>query len=413
MRVRPASGICGSVLLASLAVVVTASAAGGDLDPSFDGDGKAVLAFEDLGLRDLATAGDDAIVVAGTVTPPSGPRRFGVARLTNDGAPDITFSGDGLATATFTTLEVDATATALDDGRAVVVGDGREDGGPSRFALARFEPDGDADATFGAAGVGRLWTTIDVEGDVDDDHATDVAAPGDGTIVVVGSADGDHRAVVLRYEADGDLDPTFSGNGLAITSRGQGRMRAEAVVIDADGRVVIAGRAGNDLLLARFRADGDPDPTFGSDGVVRIDLGARERALGLAIDARGRLVVAGMRTTGDGAAMLLARVRPGGSLDPRFHVDGWRALRAGARATDVRVQADGRIVVAGSDGGRFVVGRLTATGVSDPTFGGDGIVRTTFACCAAGAAALAPGPGGSTLAGGGGSRALLARYLAA
>jgi uncharacterized delta-60 repeat protein len=193
-------------------------------------------------------------------------------------------------------------------------------------------------------------------------------------------------------------------------------MRAEAVAIDAEGRVVIAGRAGSDLFLARFLPGGGPDTSFGTAGRVRIDLGARELALGLAIDTRGRLVLTGVRTTATGSSMLVARVRADGTLDPRFTGDGWRTVGASSGGADVLLDATGRIVLGGrrSNGARFVLIRLRPSGEPDATFGGgDGIVLTAFACCDAGVRALAPGVGGSVVAGGGDADAVLARYLAA
>ncbi|MEX0985315.1 MAG: hypothetical protein WD096_09750 [Actinomycetota bacterium] len=398
---------CAAALTLAPALV---QAAAGDLDPSFDGDGKVVLAFEDFRLHDLATADDASVIVAGTSTPGTGPGRFGVARLTPAGLPDAGFAAGGLATATFSTLSVSATAVALDGDRVVVVGEGRTDGGQARFALARFEADGDADPTF--FGVGRLWTKIDVGGRIASDHARDVAVQPDGKIVVVGSADGAHRAVVLRYLEEGGLDATFSGNGLAITSLGEGSMRAEAVVIDDAGRIVLAGSAGSDVFLARFLPNGSPDLAFGSAGRVRVDLGGRESALGLALDARGRPVVVGRRTTNAGSSMVVARFRPAGSLDPRFDDDGWRTIRAGTVGIDVLVQDDGRLVLGGTNGrSRFLLARLSSSGAFDTSFGGDGTVTTGFACCSAKVTALAPGPDGSTTAGG--PDAVVARYLAA
>ena len=110
-------------------------------------------------------------------------------------------------------------------------------------------------------------------------------------------------------------------------------------------------------------ADGDLDPTFDGDGRVVSDLGFDERADAVAVQPDGRIVVAG---TGCGGDLLVARYGVDGSLDTSFDGDGWVCIDVGAgsddRAEEVLVLDDGRILVAGTSAGDFALTRLDANG---------------------------------------------------
>ena len=143
-----------------------------------------------------------------------------------------------------------------------------------------------------------------------------------------------HLAVV-RYRADGSLDPTFSGDGKLTVADFGDYSTANAVAIQADGKIVVAGGT----ALVRFNADGSFDPGFSDDGKVSSDLDAQA----MAIQADGKIVLAG------GYGFRLARYRADGSLDPAFSGDGTvnTDLPGLVYARSVALQDDGRIVAAG------------------------------------------------------------------
>ena len=94
---------------------------------------------------------------------------------------------------------------------------------------------------------------------------------------------------------------------------------ATAVAIDSRGRVVVAGYTIDgsvDLALARFRPDGSPDPTFSGDGRVRLDLGRSEFAFDMVLDDADRPVVAGMMRGPTSDRVLLVRLGPTVSRTP-------------------------------------------------------------------------------------------------
>ena len=125
--------------------------------------------------------------------------------------------------------------------------------------------------------------------------------------------------------APGDLDVSFSGDGKQTTDFG-GSDAAAAVAVQADGKIVVAGSSGGNFALARYGADGTLDPSFSGDGLVTTDLGGTDDGQGVAIQADGKIVVAG----GSGGNFALARYTAGGVLDTSFSGDGMQTTDFGA-----------------------------------------------------------------------------------
>jgi uncharacterized delta-60 repeat protein len=88
-----------------------------------------------------------------------------------------------------------------------------------------------------------------------------------------GTADG--TIGVARYTSAGRLDRTFGSDRLATTSLGRGPIIANATAIQPDGRIIVAGRAANRILLARYQPNGSLDPTFGEGGLVNAKFAAK------------------------------------------------------------------------------------------------------------------------------------------
>ena len=162
---------------------------------------------------------------------------------------------------------------------------------------------------------------------------------------------------------------------MQITDLGGSDVAAD-VATQADGKLVVAGSSAGNFALARYAAAGAPDPSFCGDGLVTTDFGGADAGQGVAIQADGKIVVAGR----SGADFALARYTAGGALDPSFSGDGVQTTDFGADdgGAAVAIQADGRIVVAGQSGNNFALARYDAAGVLDPSFSGDGRLTTDF-----------------------------------
>jgi uncharacterized delta-60 repeat protein len=147
-----------------------------------------------------------------------------------------------------------------------------------------------------------------------------VAIQPDGKIVAVGVGTvgaNPPNVALARYNRDGTLDPTFDGSGKVVTDFGAFD-EAFAVAIQADGKIVTAGfsyaetPAPPNFAMARYDPDGSLDPTFDGDGRAVTDFGAFDEAFGIAIQADGKIVAAGFSTTGENPFnFALARFLPG------------------------------------------------------------------------------------------------------
>src|SRR5262249_51395919 len=138
---------------------------------------------------------------------------------------------------------------------------------------------------------------------------------------------------------------------------------------------------GSNFAVARYNADGTLDTTFSFDGKVTTDFGGDDRAFSVAIQADGKIVVAGASLTNPGDDFALARYNPDGSLDAGFGTGGKVTTAFGSgldHANACTIQADGKIVAVGADGGDFALARYNSDGSLDGTFGTGGKVTTDF-----------------------------------
>src|SRR6266540_1653586 len=187
----------------------------------------------------------------------------------------------------------------------------------------------------------------------------------------------------------GDLDPGFGRGGRVVTDFARGAEEAFAVAVQADGKLVAAGRTGEgggsalgDWALARYRTDGKLDHGFGKSGKVKLDFsgaGGDDQVNALAVQVDGRLLAAGFAPND----CALARYNADGTLDAAFGTGGVVTTGFGdlfAEAHAVAIQADGKIVAAGHTGTvAFALARYNPDGTLDPAFGTGGVVTTPFA----------------------------------
>lgn len=205
--------------------------------------------------------------------------------------------------------------------------------------------------------------------------------------------------VTAAHAAPGDLDTTFSGDGKVVETALASSF-ANAVAIQANGKIVVAGSLGGDFLVARYNANGTLDTTFSEDGIAVTDFGGggTDSALAIAIQSDGRIVVAGNAGLANNARVGVARYNVNGTLDGTFSGDGLFTMdfvgSAGGAAQALAIQGDGKIVIVGSSGSDFAIARLNSNGTLDTTFGGTGLVTKDFGSGNDGATAVAILPDG-------------------
>ena len=353
-------------------VIDDGNVSAGSLDPTFDFDGitgVGVWGFVPSAYNDVTIQADGKIVgvtwYVGTY-----PYDFGILRYNSDGSLDKSFDGDGIATLNILRDDTVTCVAVQSDGKIVVGGYSEKD-----FAIVRYNSDGSLDTSFGG---GDGIVTTDLGGT---DCGRSVAIQSDGKIVLAGHSDvhGDNDLVVVRYNQNGSLDTSFGGgDGIVITSLDGGDY-INSVALQPDGKIVAAGYTEGKIFVIRYDMDGSFDTSFGGgDGIVTTSVTGNDDGSSVALRSDGKIVVAGR--VGDDFAVVCYTAD--GSLDTSFgggdgivttDIDGQDVGKS------VAVQPDDKIVVVGTTDHATALVRYTADGSLDTSFGGgDGIVTTDF-----------------------------------
>lgn len=330
--------------------------ADGTLDTSFGTDGKVITAMGgEAHARAIAAQADGKIVVAGYATNGTN-MDFALVRYNADGSLDTSFDTDGIVKTQIGGGNDVINAIAIQaDGKIVVAGQ-VINGTNYDFALARYTTDGALDTSFDVDG--RVITPV---GTSNSAEARAIAIQSDGKIVVAGAAyvTSSLDFALARYNTDGSLDTTFDVDGMVTTPIGGNTDYATAVAIQSDGKIVAAGYSANgtdnDFSLARYYSDGSLDTTFDVDGKVITSItGGYDYAQAVALQTDGKIVVAGYYESGAVTEAALARYTAGGGLDTSFGTDGELITALGSSDSYLRavaIRADGKIVVAGESNG--------------------------------------------------------------
>lgn len=327
------------------------------------------------------------------------------------GGLDFSFNFTGLSEVAFdiggSKVDLGAAVAIQPDGKIVVVGSAQSGATDVDFAIARLNPDGTLDTTFGSNGLRTVGFDLAAPFV---DRATAVAIDSLGRIVVAGTAQAgagtDTDFAVIRLLPNGDLDAEFDADGRQTIGfdvvGGTLEDRAAGVAVDAKDRIVVAGTvaaadAGDfDFGVARLLVNGAPDTSFNSTGRVQIgfDLGGAnaDTASAIALDVPDRIVVAGtvqISNFGD-TDFGVVRLLENGTLDGGFSDDGRAVAEFDLGGTNadtaaaLAIDSQNRVVVAGSatvgaagDIDLAVV-RFLVNGVLDPNFDTDGKISFGF-----------------------------------
>lgn len=396
--------------LACVALLLSAqvSADDGDLDPTFDADGRAwhiwPAAFVQVETTAVAVLRDGSVVTAGWADRGANNRDFALAKFNAHGSLDTTFGDAGTKVVAFD-LEPGGDDRALGvfelpDGKLLVAGSAGIGSPPYAWpASVRLRADGQLDASYGNGGrswlQARPWSGSNVS-------LTAVARAADGSIVFGGICSscgqgGLPDLLAVRVTSTGQADTGFGANGW----RSFGRVgtdgswmveRVDAVAVDRRGRVLLAGHeetySDHDerqrALLLRLDAAGTPDATFGEAGLFVLDTVGSWSAQALAVDPRNDSAVVALNTTNMPAvapATMLIRVRSTGVLDTAFGDSGARifswaegnAVHALALDAQRRIVAAGQVDPSGAANAYFFAARLLHDGSYDTAFDGNGV----------------------------------------
>jgi uncharacterized delta-60 repeat protein len=392
----------GTVFELPNSITVFPPAKVGGLDPTFGVGG---VASHDVGITStagLAVQGDGKSLIAGTAgTTDAG--TFAVTRYNADGSLDTSFGDNGVATTSFGGDDQAAGETLLPNGDTLIAGTATTEvsGQPtgSQFALAEFTPAGALDTSFGN-GTGRVLASFSSTGALSNDISHAVVVAPNGTIYVAGSSDANGNGedfAIAAFNANGTPNGSFNGSGRELLDFSGGNDSADAVTLQSNGELIVAGSTQNpstgvtSIALVRLLSNGALDSRFGTKGRIVTNLrGVDDEATSVALQPKGQIVVGGESATGSFAAGTIStdfavlRYTSTGKLDHTFDRSGYVITSFGqdAAVTKVLVQSDGEIVASGKTTAGFnstslgqlgiAIARYNANGTPDTTFNGTG-----------------------------------------
>lgn len=358
--------------------------AAGRPDPAFGPNG---IRHYDFGAHEVAKvalwAADGSVIVGGRAEARGPcPREEGCEEMPNAAAFDpagnlVTTFGQGgllrltaLAAASEGSRSEGVTALARRPDGSIVAAGGAAPAETVAF-LAAFSPAGALLPDFGEGGVVRVRRPVPAN-----QEFVGFAPMADGKILAAGTTDVgiDDQPVLVRYAADGSLDPSF-GNGAGYLLLGRHSRGARGFAVDDSGQLLMGVYSYPRNRVLRLRLDdGSPVRSFGTDGVIALPKSIWIRSLGFAKDG-GAIVLGARDVSGPAEPGVLLCFHPNGKRDRAFGENGRLELRLpGGEEVKAKALASpkGGILVAGRSGRRFAVASLLPNGKPDPKFSTDG-----------------------------------------
>jgi uncharacterized delta-60 repeat protein len=353
-------------------------------------------------------------------------KAFLLKQFLNNGTVDSSFGNAGETRTEFKNY-LDAYTIAIGitkENKIVASGNGSGLGvHDNDILLARYFENGKLDSSFGTNGkVIGDFKLIEI--------ISCMKITNEGKILVAGyceaGEDGKDNCFLAQFNSDGSVDTNFGDSGKVITDVDSFyQSYINSIAITPDGSIIAAGSAEyipnfkqDQMLLAKYTADGKPDTGFGNNGLVFTNVGPdADYAYAVAIQNDGRIVVGGVANyfALDSAAMAVVRYNSDGSLDQSFNNTGFLSIFFGtdnAVAKALVIQPDGNYILGGSKSPDytsppnyaatdFALVSVTKDGKIDSSFGTYGIVTTDFSDGQDGCYALALQADGKILAAGG------------
>ena len=326
----------------------------GTLNTSFGSSGFVTINFgdlEDYGYA-MAIQSDGKIIATGSSSSSTTDYAFALARLNPDGSLDNSFGNGGKVVTAVGISASEIFAVAIQgDGKIMAGGYSTEDFDiASDFTLVRYNADGSLDNSFGTGGV--VVTDINTS----EDQIYSLTIQSDGKILAAGPTRDLTTGVtsfgVVRYNSDGSLDNSFGNSGKVITSISNSRDDAYKVLITSDNKIIVAGRSittGTSIAIVKYNSDGSLDNSFGNAGIVSESINDLTPVTAL-LQSDGKIVVAGPMNDNGIFDFGLARFNSDGTLDNSFGNGGVVSTHTGDLGGEIlslTIQSDGKIIAVG------------------------------------------------------------------
>ena len=296
---------------------------------------------------------------------------------------DPDFGNNGRLTTEFSIYDDKAFAVIVQPDQKILVAGQSENGADTDIAIARYLPDGRLDKDFNVTG----QVTVAVGSGNDSGHALTIQE--DGKIIVAGTTDNENDldVAVIRLHPNGLLDMDFSNDGQAIITLPDGDNYAQSVLLQKDGKIIIAGYSEsnntNQLFLARLNSDGTLDTNFGNEGFAKSSEIKNSSALSAALQADGRILLAGLITSKTLQRAALFSFTEDGEIDENFGNQGISLSgpeEDDSLFYDLEILNDGKILAAGAsikeNYHSVLLAKFTDTGSADVEFNDNGLVQT-------------------------------------
>jgi len=311
--------------------------------------------------------------------------RFGLIRYNPNGELDPSFGNNGVVSTNINNWAFINSMMIQDDGGIVAAGFSYD--GKQIAAIARYKSNGALDASFGGGTITTASPLVAPSPSVFNLYVDDMAVQPDGKVIIVGQsyycAVGDDFCdfgavedylTAVRYNQDGSIDTSFGHEGFLVET--ELHFYGARIAVRNDGKIIITG--GTSIL--QYSPDGSRDTTFGDGGIAN----APNTASDVVIQPDGKILISFYAYAENRQAFGIARFDRDGTLDLTFGNDGEVVTAGGgvfgSVSNSLALQADGRIVVAGTGfdqnvDWRYVIRRYDPDGTLDNSYGTDGITR--------------------------------------
>ncbi len=355
----------------------------GSLDNTFGTNGKVVTP---VGIaNDFATGVilqlDGKILVSGQCFV-AGNEKYGLVRYNIDGTLDTSFDLDGKVITSIGNYLNRAYGLAIQpDGKIIVAGDSYNNFLRYDITLARYNTNGSLDTTFDNDGISTI--SFGPNGAI----GYSIALLNDGKILVAGQTTNNTIGadfVLIRCTSSGALDTTFGNLGKSIVDFGTGTDVAKSLAVQTDGKIIVAGSIGasapisysQEFAIMRCNADGSLDTSFSGDGKIIIDasllINYNDEARSVAVQTNGKILVAGYSDNGNDYDFTILRYNINGTLDTTFDSDGIVKTPIGINTYDflsnILIQNDGKILAVGSSSSNFALVRYSNSNLKTNSF---------------------------------------------
>ncbi|WP_395044790.1 T9SS type A sorting domain-containing protein [Flavobacterium sp.] len=355
----------------------------GVLDTSFDLDGKKIISFavpNDYGEFVLVQP-DNKIIVGGRSSLTGGNLSFSLARMNPSGSFDNSFGISGKVTTSYGTDGFEAISGALQqDGKIVVVGNAFTNAslGYSQIAVVRYNSDGSLDTTFDTDGM--VFTQLPTS---NEDFVKAVKIQPDEKILVAiqSRINFNWDFVLARYNTNGSLDTTFDTDGI-VRNQSTEQDAIYDITLQNDGKIVAVGyksNTNNDVYVGRYNANGSIDTSFATNGFFTYDFASNHNyAFAVALSSDNKIIIGGNYQNGTISSAFVARLNNNGTFDTTFDSDGILIQTTDETISDVILQSDNKTITVGTSNGKFGIWKLNFDGTFDSTFGTNGKVETVI-----------------------------------